>query len=149
MLCAIQGLAALVDENVRSEFDFELVFFFETRRILIMVSLGYKAKGRGLTYSRALNLLGNLGEVNLIVPMRVAQSVLVTVRLSLCLGCCQLLQFLDRTVPVHFEIDAEPAVHGARRHVEIDVSHPRLDNLSDDFFALLIVRQPDSDIPGS
>lgn len=46
MFRAIQGLAALVDKNSRGEFDFELVLFFDTRGILVMISSENKTRKR-------------------------------------------------------------------------------------------------------
>ena len=82
---------------------------------------------------------GDLGEVDLDATLGVAQPIL----LPRCIRFRQLLQLLDRSIPVHFQVDADAAVIGLCRQVEIQVGHAHLDNLGEHFSRSRVVRDTD------
>ena len=90
---------------------------------------------------------GDLRQVNLVVVLLVAQTVFATIRQALCGHRCHLFQLLDRPIPVHLEVYADAAVHGAHGHVQVNVCNSGLDNLGEDLASLLIVRHPDANRP--
>lgn len=61
------------------------------------------------TYSVAI--LYDLREVNLVGPVRVAKSVLISLRVFPTITIWKLLQFFHRAVPVHFEVDTDSTIH--------------------------------------
>lgn len=83
---------------------------------------------------------GDLGQVDLIETLLVAQAILAAVCYSLCRCRAELLQLLDGAVPVHLEVDADAAVHGASGHVQVNIGHAGLDNLVEDLPSFLVIR---------
>lgn len=83
----------------------------------------------------------NLCQVNLVVTMFVTQAILDAVWLSVLLSLQQRFELTDIAIPVHFEIDAEPAIDWTFGHVPIKVGHACLDNLGEDLVGFLVVCQ--------
>lgn len=90
--------------------------------------------------------LCNLRQINLVAPMLVAQPVLHPGRLRRTpRGTRHLFEVLNAAVPIHLEVNADPAVEREIREVQAHVRDARLDNLADNLIRLLIVRDPDLD----
>lgn len=79
---------------------------------MLAKSMGYKSK-QAFTYSRTRHHLRHLGQVDLVVILLVAETVLVPVRELVCMTDRHAFQFLNGTIPCHFEIDAKAAVEWA------------------------------------
>lgn len=92
-----------------------------------------------MTYPWAIHRVGDLCEVDLVAPMCVAQPVFAAIWLLVSLVGDQLLQFLHRTIPVCFEVDADAAIHWTQGHVQINVCDARLDNLVQHLVGLLVI----------
>lgn len=95
-------------------------------------------------YIGAGEVLCDLGQIDLIMALVVAQPVLITIGRGLSAGC-QPLELLDRAIPRHFEVDADAAVEWAHREVDVDVGDPRLHDLGQHLIRLLVVCDPDLD----
>lgn len=84
--------------------------------------------------------LCHLRQVNLIMPLRVTQPVFVSIGLPfsgplICPG----FQLLDRTIPIHFEINTNSAIHWAAWHVDVKVGNSSFDDFFQDIVRFLIV----------
>ncbi len=93
---------------------------------------------------KTCDCVSDLGQVDLVVALRVAGPVLPPVRRCIMRDGFS-LKLLEGAVPVHLKIDADPAVEGTGGDVEIQVGDACLDDHGYHFARGLVVRDPDLD----
>lgn len=81
--------------------------------------------------------MNDLCEVDLVRPLSVTKSIFVTIRIISAIW--ELLQFLHCAIPIHLEIDADTAVHGQVREMNIEVGYASFDDLAKNLLCLLII----------
>lgn len=96
-----------------------------------------------MTYIRTGLCLRDLREVNPVVALPVTQTVFMSVRLAVPpSSLVQLLKLINRMRPVHFHIDADPAVQITLRKHNMQVGNLALDDRGLGFASLLVGRDP-------
>lgn len=91
-----------------------------------------------------IRCLSYLSQINLIVRLRVAQSILVAIRLSVASRCSY--DFLNiHHVKPHFEVDTDAAVKWRFGVENIKIDDSAFDDLCEDLASLLVVTDPDLD----
>lgn len=117
------------------------VFFWQVSKFLYAILL------RATAYPRTRHRLRHLCQVNLIVILLVTQAILVSVGKLVRVSNGHAFQLLNRSIPCHFEINADTTVERARRQVYVDIGYSGLDNLGQDLLRLLVVCDADLDGP--
>jgi hypothetical protein len=79
----------------------------------------------------------DLREVDLVRALRIAQPVLVSIRVIP--GVLNMFELLQWAIPVHFEVDANATIHGHEREMNIKISNSSLDDFAENLICLLIV----------
>lgn len=97
-----------------------------------------------MTYIGTRLCLRDLREVDPVVALLVTQAVFVSIRLAVPTpDLTHLLKLINRMRPVHFHVDADPAVQVALREYNMQVSNFALDDRGFSFASFLIGCNPD------
>lgn len=84
--------------------------------------------------------LGDLGEINLIMRLGVAQAIFISIRSPSIHS--NSLQFLNITIISHFKIDTDSTVQWRRRVVDIEICNSCFDDFCKDLAVFLIMANP-------
>lgn len=79
----------------------------------------------------------DLREVDLVRALRIAQPVLVSIRVIP--GILNMFELLQWAIPVHFEVNADPAIHRHEREMNIEISNSSLDDFAENLIRFLVV----------
>lgn len=93
---------------------------------------------------RTCDGMGDLGKVDLVPALRVTEPVLPPVRRRV-IADRESLKLLERAIPVHLKVDANPAIKIASGQEQIQVRDACFHNHSYYFARPLVVRDPDLD----